>query len=510
MSPDETATVLRETERKYDASPQQELPNLTGLPGVVGDAVIDTVQLSALYYDTADHRLLAAGITLRRREGGDDAGWHMKIPVDGDTRSEWHAPDTEGPSDEVPPSLTHLVKGVTRAHPIIPIALISTDRQRHRYYDADANLLVEVVSDVVISAGGGGDDTELMWREIEVEENPGGRKAAADVDRRLRANDFVRSAFPSKLSRAVGLHVTDSPTDKVASDARALVQQYVAEYARVVAEQDLALRADPNTSVHDFRVAARRVRSALRTYAPRLELSETADPIISELRWAGKELGSARDIEVQWSRLVGRLDELVDVPDRESIRTRLDEHFSTLAATAQTGLTDILDSPRYFELRETLDTFTAALAAGKIGHPKPAKSLLKDLRKVTHNVDARVHATQKSADRHHRDEAVHRARKGAKRLRYAIEVSAPLSRKKAARALRALAQFQTLLGEYQDSVVATEHLREIVGSAQPSPTVAFGLGMMYQHELDLTDELFAQLDRRWLAANKRVRKVWKN
>jgi hypothetical protein len=33
------------------------------------------------YYDTDDLRLIRGGITLRRRRGGDDAGWHLKLPL---------------------------------------------------------------------------------------------------------------------------------------------------------------------------------------------------------------------------------------------------------------------------------------------------------------------------------------------------------------------------------------------------------------------------------------------
>ena len=37
--------------------------------------------LEAVYYDTPNLRLLAEGVTLRRRTGGEDAGWHLKLPV---------------------------------------------------------------------------------------------------------------------------------------------------------------------------------------------------------------------------------------------------------------------------------------------------------------------------------------------------------------------------------------------------------------------------------------------
>lgn len=78
------AETKREIERKYEAPVADEgfgLPDLSHVAGV--SAVIDkgVVDLDAVYYDTADQRLAAAAITLRRRTGGADAGWHLKLPV---------------------------------------------------------------------------------------------------------------------------------------------------------------------------------------------------------------------------------------------------------------------------------------------------------------------------------------------------------------------------------------------------------------------------------------------
>ena len=48
--------------------------------------------LSATYYDTADLRLLRSRMTLRRRRGGSDAGWHLKLPAGADSRDEVRHP----------------------------------------------------------------------------------------------------------------------------------------------------------------------------------------------------------------------------------------------------------------------------------------------------------------------------------------------------------------------------------------------------------------------------------
>src|ERR1041384_2837368 len=77
----------REIERKYEGPADAEIPEL---PGVVAGP--QHITLDATYYDTADLRLIRNGLTLRRREGGEDAGWHLKVPVGKDTRDEIHIP----------------------------------------------------------------------------------------------------------------------------------------------------------------------------------------------------------------------------------------------------------------------------------------------------------------------------------------------------------------------------------------------------------------------------------
>ena len=80
--------MAMETETKYEADASTVLPGLDTLPGVAGTRGPDIVQLEAEYYDTADFRLLRSGITLRRRKGGDDAGWHLKLPAGPASREE--------------------------------------------------------------------------------------------------------------------------------------------------------------------------------------------------------------------------------------------------------------------------------------------------------------------------------------------------------------------------------------------------------------------------------------
>src|SRR6476619_5100589 len=68
-----------EVEDKYHLDGRADLPDFGGMPGVRSVSVVEH-RLEATYFDTPDLALAAAGITLRRRTVGEDAGWHLKLP----------------------------------------------------------------------------------------------------------------------------------------------------------------------------------------------------------------------------------------------------------------------------------------------------------------------------------------------------------------------------------------------------------------------------------------------
>src|SRR5450755_4535379 len=107
------ATEVTETERKYELGPDARLPSLLDLPQVARESELDEQTLEAEYYDTADLRLVRAGVTLRRRRGGSDAGWHLKLPVDADSRREIRLP-LGRTGRRVPAELATLVRALAR------------------------------------------------------------------------------------------------------------------------------------------------------------------------------------------------------------------------------------------------------------------------------------------------------------------------------------------------------------------------------------------------------------
>ena len=140
-----------ETEQKYDAEADFVLPKLGSLRERKSSRMADQKRfyLSATYFDTEDLDLNRHKITLRRRVGGDDEGWHLKLPVRKDTRQELHAPLDEGDTGSVPARLAAQVEDITAGQRLRPIAILDTERTAWTLTSAAGDALVEVADDQV-------------------------------------------------------------------------------------------------------------------------------------------------------------------------------------------------------------------------------------------------------------------------------------------------------------------------------------------------------------------------
>ena len=198
-----------ETEQKYDADADFVLPNLGSLPELGGRRIAEPkrIYLSATYFDTEDFALLKHKVTLRRRVGGDDEGWHLKLPVRQDTRQELHAPLDEGTDGGVPARLASRVEEITAGRHLHPVAILDTERTVVRVPGPPADAQVEVADDKVTATRfDQADRAPMTWREIEVEVLSTGSGAAAmleTVGQALREAGARPSASGSKLARVL-------------------------------------------------------------------------------------------------------------------------------------------------------------------------------------------------------------------------------------------------------------------------------------------------------------------
>ncbi|MEU6484689.1 CYTH and CHAD domain-containing protein [Streptomyces sp. NPDC046887] len=490
------ADTRREIERKYEATPGTRLPDLTGTAGISSVADQGTVELDAVYHDTADLRLAAAGITLRRRTGGSDAGWHLKLPVAPGVRDELHAPL----SDTVPDDLAALVRARTRDAALAPLVRLRSRREIRHLLAADGTPLAELSTDTVRAQRLGGKKvTAVTWTEIEVELADGTDPALLDaVTKRLRKAGVTVSDAPSKLARALaetGRRVPDRtpPTGSTAGDR---VLAYLYEQAEALTTYDAAVRRDLPDSVHKMRVATRRMRSAFKTYKKVLDPAATT-PLADELKWLAGELGTDRDHEVLTERLTAHLDAVPTTLLLGPVRARLTAWAAAGRTSSHQHTLATLDSERYARL---LDALHALLAdppfrkpARKDAEPVLAKAVLKDFDRLAR----RIGTALDTPAGHDRDLALHEARKAAKRARYAAEAARPALGKPAKKLAKAVKGVQKLLGDHQDGVVAREQLRQLAIKAHAAGETAFTWGLLYGREEGEAERVERDLPEVW-------------
>ncbi|MFE5769843.1 CHAD domain-containing protein [Streptomyces sp. NPDC056485] len=476
------ADTKREIERKFEfttsKAARRGVPDLTGTDAVASVADQGTVDLDAVYYDTPDQRLAADGLTLRRRTGGADAGWHLKLPVSPGVRDEIGAPL----ADTVPRALAALVRSRVRDAALEPqVRLVSSRRVSH-LLDAEGMLLAELSTDAVRAER---DEAAASWTEVEVELADGADPALLDaVEKRFRKAGLKVSDAPSKLARALAETGTEPPArpePAAGGTAGALVLSYLREQRDALVAQDPAVRRNLPDSVHQMRVACRRMRSAFKTYRKVLDRAVT-DPLGEELRWLAAELGLDRDQEVLYDRIQAHLTELPRAVVIGPVRGRLRTWNNSRRSGTRRRALAALDAKRYTALLDALDALLAEPPLLPGAHKPAAQALPKAVVKDYGRLATRVAAALGLDPGEERDLTLHEARKAAKRARYAAEAAVPELGKPAKQQAKAMKSVQSLLGDHQDSVVAREALRGLGAQATGAGESAFTWGVLYARE----------------------------
>ncbi|WP_104140204.1 CYTH and CHAD domain-containing protein [Arthrobacter sp. ZGTC131] len=494
------AAHVTEIERKFDVKDSVLLPPLQDLPGV--DRVEGPVEhrLEAEYFDTEDLRLAAAQVTLRRRTGGEDAGWHLKLPSGPDERTEFHEPLGEA-SDGVPEPLLKLVRVHTRQRALGPVARLETRRIVHRLLNKKGAVLADVSDDQVQAEALKPEQTVQHWREWEIELVKGSRKLL-DAGQDLLAAAGVRpSAHRSKLARALGRDPQETedaaPQPKPKSPAADVVLAYLWEQVRELKAQDPLVRLDTSDAVHKMRVATRRMRSLLATYRKLLKDAEAVNSLRSELKWLAGVLGEARDAEVMHARLKDMIAEEPGELVMGPVLRRVDLELGADYQKAHTKVLESLDGRRYFRLLDALESLLAAPPLAPLAS-KPARKVIPRLiqRDVKRLRTAVLEATRHPAGTGDHP-ALHEARKDGKRLRYAAEAATPVNPKSAGQLADAAHRVQKVLGDHQDSVVTRDLLRRLGAEAFVQGENGFSYGRLHALEQSIALESEARFHREW-------------
>ena len=332
------------------------------------------------------------------------------------------------------------------------------------------------------------------------------------VEETLMGAGAARSSSGSKLMRALGDAAPEDPTGpsrkelKHGSATQAVIA-YVSGQVDTLHVQDARLRSRRPGSVHKLRIAARRLRSALKTYGPVLD-RELADRIVEELRWLGASLSNARDAQV----LREHLHQLVATQPVElvlgPVTTRIDDELREAEREGMEQAMDALDSERYLRLLDALDELVEPGAFTAEGDAPARDVLPRLLQRDAKRLRRTVKAIAGAESRQGRDVALHEARKKAKRLRYAAESTVPVLGKRAKRLAASVKKVQQALGAYQDSVMTRQMLREYGVRAHLSGENGFTFGRLHALEEARADKAQRDFEAAWKDVPQKNLRRW--
>ncbi|HST83803.1 MAG TPA: CYTH and CHAD domain-containing protein [Kineosporiaceae bacterium] len=503
--PSAPSDTHHEIEIKLDAGADFVLPDLAGLPGVSTVADSEVLELDAVYLDSEDLRLARHGTTFRRRTGGPDAGWHLKLPAAKQGRIEVRR--GLGRSERaVPPQLLGLVRVQLRGEPVAPVARITTRRTVRRLLGVDGVVLAEVADDQVTAEALGEELTTSTWREIEVELVEGddallqaasaalveaGARPAGSASKlqralvhRLPALQLPNLAAAAEQARTRAKHPAKKKPGKKgttpAADlptAGSVVLDYLTVQVQTLIAEDPRVRISAEDGVHQMRVATRRLRTTLATFRP-FFVDRAGEPLRAELKWLSGLLGAARDAEVMRATLKSDLaaqpPELVMGP----VKRRIDLELGQTYRDAHKQVVTALDSDRYLSLVTALENFIAEpplspMAAGSIAE------LRSRVRHACRRVQQEYARLDADPDPTQQDQHLHDVRIAAKRARYAAEAVRPVIGKPAKAVAAAMQEIQEALGDHHDAVVERSWLRDLGARAFLAGENGFTFGRLH-------------------------------
>ena len=266
-------------------------------------------------------------------------------------------------------------------------------------------------------------------------------------------------------------------------------------WADFMAREPGTLRGEDPEQLHRMRVAHRRLRTAISSFAAVLPAELVAtDP---ELRWIGDELGDVRDLDVQLEGMRETAQSLEAAA--ESIETLI-AAVNRERELARQRMLEALVSKRFEGLvlriaRSLREQVSPDLTRGP-GIDELAPRILaaryRNFRKSARGLTARSKPTE-----------YHDARRKARRLRFATEFVEEIYGEPAESLIEAVTELQDLFGEHQDCYAAMD-LRKRICKSLPSSALSLA------KELDERDlERAAVLRKSAPDAVKKVRKRWK-
>lgn len=435
--------------------------------------------LDNIYYDTPDLALRRRGIALRLRRQG--LLWLQTVKLAGtataglSTRPEWET-SYNGHFDFSAIEVKAVRDWLQRPRLLARLTPIFETRFRRTTWHfalPDGGVLLTLDRGWIIAGGKREAVSEL---ELELADAATGQVAALfALARPLAARLPLTPATRSKAERGYRLH-TGAPLqpvkaaaiglDATLSPPAAFRHIALACLEHLQQNHDGALASDDPEYIHQMRVALRRLFAALRLFAPQLP---EALPLTlkNAFRPLAEQLGQVRDLDVLQTEIVAPV--IKALPDEPRL-AQLSSAITLQRYRARNAVNALLQAPGYGQ------TLLAALHALFCQLPAEGNPPTASLPAFAATQLRRLHKTlgRRARAAHPGDPAsLHALRIAVKRLRYALEFLAPLTRGSSSRrSVRRLADVQDTLGQLNDLAQAgtllmrcasdDPHLREAV------------------------------------------------
>lgn len=437
---------------------------LSRLPGLcpLGRARHDN--LVAVYWDTVDGALGAAGIALRTRT---QAGTQT-LTVKADARAaglvadrlEVNAPlphDSLGAPPDLAalpdPRLRRRLERLVGENRLVPVYETRIMRTARRYRNADGACFEAAIDLGEVCAQG----RTAAVSEIELEWRAGSPVAMLDAAAGLARAYPARISLVSKADRARRLVTQDGPhavtagppVDICGRAANAACAAVLSDcVAQIAANQPAILEAASPDGIHQMRVGIRRFRAAMKSF-PAAMATPAAAGVLPGLRRVFAILGAARDLDVFTADTLPAL--AATAPDGMPSMVALAAAAAELRAEAWQDVRAALEDSEFTVL--VIDAARLAVMTGEA--PAGDPDALADL------AEARLERHWRQVSRRARrldrldSEGRHDLRKRLKMLRYDVEIFAPLWRPRDVRPmLKPLRRIQDAFGAVNDAATA--------------------------------------------------------
>lgn len=480
-----SGSLSSQTERevKLTVAPDFRMPRLSGTP-------LPRRHLISTYYDTAAYDLTHAKITLRHRIEQGKKAWQLKVPL-GDDRQEVEA---AGNQADPPASLRGLLILHLGHRKLMPVARLRVWRRGFLVRDGQVPIAEIALDRVSVEKNG---RAIQRFCELEIEQRQGDEASLRSLEQQLRQAGASDHDGRPKLFRALSLPA-HTPLVQPHAEAPAV------EYLKWALAQHVGwlLAHDPGTrlgtepeSLHQMRVATRRLRAVFRTARPIL-LHEWVMSLQQELDWLSDLLGPARDLDVQIAYFMEESAEFV-TRDRKLLAQFIAQ-LRTQRDSVQQMILSELTSARYFELIRRLQQ--AAEDPSIVECPLTVRQLAKQEFKKLRKAIRRLRPAPSDA-------ALHKIRIRTKRARYAAELAQSSAGNPVNRFIKSARAVQDLLGIHQDAIQAERHIRQFLRYST-SVRAGFLAGRMAERQRQRRNSVRKEMKPLLKNLLKRGKKVW--